>query len=157
MEEVKFIKLTQGQYAMVDEEDFDRINKMRWHHGARQYAIRNTKDSSTRYMHKMIIGADENQKCDHINGDTLDNRKSNLRLCTQQQNLCNRQKKKKSKSGYKGVYKDKSRNAFAADISHMGVRYRLGRYKTAKKAAIAYDGAARKYHGEFARLNFPNG
>jgi hypothetical protein len=97
---------------------------------------------------------------DHRNNDGLDNRRANLRPATQSQNMINRPKKPNTASKYRGVRWDKSRNLWYSEIHfrYKGRRIRkfLGRFKNEIDAAKAYDEAAKKYHGEFARLNFPS-
>lgn len=107
--------------------------------------------------HRIIANAQDGQIVDHINGDKLDNRISNLRLVTHAQNMANRACNKTSTSGYKGVYYDNSmsrRKRWGASIHHAGKRITIGRYFTAEDAASAYDEVALKLKGQFARLNF---
>jgi hypothetical protein len=91
---------------------------------------------------------------DHINGNGLDNRKSNLRICTHQQNCENSRKRKKSFSKYKGVYWSKNAKKWVAQITIDGKSKHLGYFELEEDAAAAYDKAAVKYFGEFACLNF---
>lgn len=101
-------------------------------------------------MHRVIMGAPAGAVVDHINGDTTDNRRQNLRICSQKENARNR----KAHGGrpFKGVYGRGER--FRACIMIDGRQAALGCYPTAIEAALAYDNAARKHHGAFARLNF---
>jgi hypothetical protein len=95
---------------------------------------------------------------DHRNNDGLDNRRDNLRLATRSQNMYNKLKtKSKTSSRFIGVSFDKSRRKWEARIYYQGRKIWLGRFDSEIDAALAYDEAARKYHGEFARLNFPQG
>jgi hypothetical protein len=90
---------------------------------------------------------------DHINGNTLDNRKENLRICTQNQNGKNRLLNKNNVSGYKGVTYKKANKLWCAQIVVNYHKMYLGLFTTAEAAALAYNEAAKKYHGEFAKLN----
>lgn len=102
-------------------------------------------------MHREIVGTPEGMDTDHINGDKLDNRRSNLRICTHAQNGANRGPQKNGSSGYKGVsYHCKK---WRVQICINGKTKRLGGFNSLLDAAKAYDKAARKYHGEFARTN----
>ncbi len=111
----------------------------------------------TVYLHREIMGAQDDQVVDHINGNKLDNRQSNLRLCTRLQNSYNR--KPTEKTGTKGVHYEKSRvgsKKWKAYISSTGMKKSLGYYKTRIEAIDAYNEAALRLHGEFARLNDVN-
>lgn len=114
-----YIQLTQGKWARVDAKDFDWLNQYKWHVLSRnkQYASHtgpyiSTKRQLTIQMHRMILGLKlhDGKQVDHINGNGLDNRRCNLRICTHSQNHMNRQSHKHSSSKYKGVYWDKQYN-----------------------------------------------
>lgn len=165
---MKRIPLTRGKYAIVDDEDFEYLCQWRWQawqsHSGNWYAIRSdwNKGKPVGYrMHRVIAIAERGQICDHINGNGLDNRRSNLRFATQGQNCRNRRDRGSSikvLSRYKGVTKrlDKNyRRPCVARIYCDGKQYSLGRYDTELDAAIVYDVAAQLFHGEYACLNFP--
>ena len=156
---MKKIPLTQGKYALVDDENFEELNKYKWctyKHGNTFYATRgfleNGKSVSIK-MHRLILKARKGETCDHINGNGLDNRRSNLRLCTQAENVRNTRKRHDNTSGYKGVVWHKYNKKFTARISIEKKRIELGSFDTAREAALAYNKAAKKHHGKFARLN----
>lgn len=104
-------------------------------------------------LHRGIMNAKPNEIVDHVNGDRLDNRKSNLRLCTNAENSRNANISKNNTSGYKGVSWDKSRNLWHAQIMVDKRTIHIGRFGDKLEAAKAYNKAAVKYHGEFALLN----
>jgi hypothetical protein len=107
-------------------------------------------------LNRVIMDAPPGLLVDHRNGNTLDNRRTNLRLATCSQNRINSQRdKSKTSSRYVGVSLEKGRGKWLAYISYNGKRIHLGRFDNELDAARAYDLAAVKYHGEFARLNFP--
>ena len=108
---MKSIALSQGQYALVDDEDFPSLSKHKWfahRDGHTYYALRNINigknKSTTIRMHRIILNTPDGMHTDHINGDGIDNRKGNLRICTKQQNDMSKRKYKKGTSAYKGVH-----------------------------------------------------
>jgi hypothetical protein len=106
-------------------------------------------------VHRLIAGAGEAEEVDHINGNGLDNRPENLRLCSRRENARNRGKYKTNTLGYKGLWWDSQKKRYRPSIVKDGKKYRGGRFRTAIEAAKAYDAMARELHGEFARTNFP--
>lgn len=158
------IPLTQGKFALIDEEDAPLISRFKW--CARRaigrdtyYAVRSTYSGNTHktvLMHRVILDAPDGTEGDHIDGDGLNNTRTNLRLSTTAQNHCNARRRSNNTSGYKGVSWDKSRGLWAAEARMNGRRIRCGRFATAEEAARAYDRAAMQLQGEFARLNFPD-
>lgn len=159
---MKEIQLTQGKVALVDDEDYEELSKYKWYANkqvnGKLYAFRKAaQDSVTHkirpiYMHRVIMNTPQGMRTDHINNDGLDNRKVNLRVCTQSENLCNRGMNKNNTSGFKGVYsrKDKRNSVWVAEVSIHGKKKYIGNYLTSQKAHEAYREACIKYHGEFA-------
>ena len=150
------IELTQGQYAIVDDEDFDDINRYNWyfHLG---YAVRNVKISckqKTQCMHRLITNCPADMDVDHANHDKLDNRKSNLRVCSTSENMQNQKVRTYAKTSiYKGVLFYKRDGKWKAQIGLDDKRKHLGYFTNEIDAAIAYNVAAMELHGEFALLN----
>jgi len=156
---MKLVPLTQGKFAKVDDEDFVRVSQFKWAADETRsklglwYAVRIDYSSGTRKnirLHNFIMGM---LKIDHKNGDGLDCQKHNLRPATQRQNLQNARKRENTTSRFKGVSKHTSCNRWAAWINIEGRGVYLGIYKLEEDAAIAYNGAAKLFFGEFARLN----
>ncbi len=155
----KEIKITDGMKALVDDEDFDRLVKYNWnaHYGGRRcYAIRfsHMVDGKGVYvlMHREILSPDGD--VDHINGNGLDNRRSNLRAATRSQNSMNQRPRPDGRSKYKGVCWHKQHKKWRAYISMNYKQKHVGLYTTQLEAALAYDRAALELFGEFARPNF---
>jgi hypothetical protein len=107
------------------------------------------RNSKNKYLHRLIMDAPDDMCVDHINGDKLDNRKENLRICTNQQNQMNKAKYKNNKSGFKGVSFDKPTNKYKAQIMIDGKKKHLGRFDDKLDAYKAYCDACIKYHGEY--------
>jgi len=150
-------KYGEGKFAIVDDEDYEYLNSYRWNYSKRGYVI--TSISNIKYnMHKLILGTDYCKNklvCDHINHNTLDNRRSNLRIVTIQQNNSNSRIHKENKIGFKGVRINNRGKHPIAYIRYKKINIYLGSYLSAEDAAIAYDNKARELFGEFACLNFP--
>ena len=156
------IRLTQGKYAIVDDEYFDRLNGFKWcAHKNRKtyYAVRNSKRQKGRRtficMHREILGlkTSDGKDTDHINGNGLDNRRVNLRPCTPSQNQHNR-RSFCGTSKYKGVSWHKRDKKWQAYIRLNGKLIHLGLFDSEIEAARAYDIKAKELFGEFAHLNF---
>jgi len=151
---VKYIELTQGYRTIVDDDVYEAIKHIKWHY-AEGYARRNVREGGkqrVQRMHRFIMGTPGHLQTDHINGDTLDNRKSNLRNCLKADNAKNARKRKKSLSSFKGVTKFND-GVWRARIMINGKSISLGLHDTEEGAAEAYNVAALKHFGEFAFLN----
>ncbi len=156
-EGAKLIPLTKGKFAIVDGEDYEELNQYKWcanKSGRTYYAIRR-KGSKWIRMHRQILKAPPHLVCDHVDHDGLNNRKVNLRLCTQVQNCRNRRPRKGGTSKYIGVIFDKQTRSFSAKIGVNHKKIWLGRFKSEDEAARVRDRKAIEVHGEFASLNFP--
>jgi len=154
---VKKIPLTQNKYAIVDDEYFAYLMQWKWYFN-RGYAVRNVSVCNNMrgqiYMHRFINKTPPELLTDHMNMDTLDNRKHNLRNATRGQNKRNSGKQKNNKSGFKGVSWNDHSNKWLVYISCGGKRVNLGSFNDPIDAAETYDIAAYHLHGEFAKLNF---
>lgn len=149
------LQLPSGLVALVDEDDFESVLAAGPWHAKRDgprttYVVKTPKPRVQIYLHHFLTNWPET---DHINGDGLDNRRSNLRQVTHRQNMANQRLRRDSKSGYKGV--NRSRSRWQAGIKVDYRQRHLGTFETAEEAARAYDAAAIAAWGEFARLNFP--
>jgi hypothetical protein len=154
------IPLTQGYFAIVDDEDAERVLAHKWCAAVTWngdvYALRMTsrRDGPRKqiYLHRWLMDAPPGVEVDHKNHNTLDNRRSvNLRLATRSQQLANA--RRRSRSGYRGVRKIGKR--WQARVTNNGVQAHIGYFDSAEDAARAYDAAAVAAHGEFATRNFP--
>lgn len=139
--------------AIIDRSEVEIIKKYYWNRST-GYAYSNKQENKKRIMmHRLIMNDPKGKYIDHINGDKLDNRKENLRICTNSQNLMNRGKSFNNKSGYKGVSK-RSDYGYRAEIRLEGKKYYAGSAKTPEEAARMYDKKCIELHGEFAVTNF---
>lgn len=150
----KTIPLTQGKAVLVDEVDFERVSAHKWWPDGKGYA-RGRVDGVQLLMHRFILSAQKSEQVDHVNGDGLDNRRSNLRICSARENSRNRKLlSRANRTGYKGVSWDRKLEKYEAQIKLNNRSIHLGYYADPTDAARAYDVAARQLFGEFARTNF---
>lgn len=155
------IPLSRGMFATVDNRDFAELSRYKWNAAQRSntfYAARIVPSGRRSplgvvYMHRQILGAQPGDKTDHRDGNGLNNRRRNIRICTAQQNSAAFRNFRRSKTvRYRGV--TQKRNKFRARITLRGYEIGLGSFDTAIQAARAYDQAARLFFGEFASPNF---
>jgi hypothetical protein len=159
------IPLTNGGEVIIDESDYEFLSQFRWYKSLMGYActpkarsIRPTKPKlNSILMHRILLNAERGQVIDHINGNPLDNRRENLRVCTTKQNVRNRKKsesgREKTSSIYKGVSLRKADLKWCAFIHENRKSIYLGAFSSEQEAAAAYNQAAIRYFGEFAQLN----
>jgi len=160
---MKLIQLSKGQTAIVDDEDYERLLPFKWaafcQHGIwyakRTKMFMNEKEVDRKMERNIIFNIPERMCIDHKNGNGLDNRKENLRIATYSQNSYNSRRRKNSPTEFKGVSLFRGKK-WTAKIGIEGRRVYLGIFDNIEMAALAYDQAAKVYHGEFANLNFPN-
>lgn len=159
---MKEILLTQNKTALVDDEDFEYLNRWRWYadKGYKTfYAYRfeypfGNGERRKIYMHKCILNSTNNIKTDHKDGNGLNNQKLNLRLATHSQNISNSRLHSNNTSGYIGVYYSKTEDKFRGEVRLNGKRLLTKRFNLPQEAALSRDKLAIKLQGEFANLNF---
>jgi hypothetical protein len=152
---MKEIILTKGKKTLVDDQDFDWLNQFKWHYNARCYAVRTEykPKKHTIFMHREIIKTPKGLFTDHKNGNTLDNRRDNLRVATSKDNQRNQKVRLGSISGLKGVSLDRGHKKWKVAVGRGKGSY-VGHFEDKKEAAIAYNKVAKEKFGEFARLNY---
>ena len=154
-DKMKLIPLTRGKFSKVDDEDYDLLMHWHWTCSVAGYAVRGIKKNKkciAILMHRQLINAPKGISTDHINGDCLDNQKSNLRLCTHAENIRNSKRHRNNTTGFKGV-------SFVDGKWRMHIKknYKMfwfGYFGTPEEAARAYDEKAKELFGEYARTNF---
>lgn len=142
-----------GDSFILDRQDYKVAWQHRWFIDSKGYAKTNVLGATVEFS-RLVLSVDERTVVDHINRDTRDNRRKNLRSASREQNACNEIVRVTNQSGYKGVSLHRS-GKYRADIGVNGKIVYLGLFSTKEDAAHAYDEAARKYHKDFARVNFP--
>lgn len=145
---MKIIQLTQNKSTIVDDDCYQILSKHKWCFNS-GYAGRNNNGIRV-LMHRVIMKPPAGMEVDHINGDKLDNRRCNLRVCFKSGNMRNRNLYKCNKTGFKGVIKFQS--GYRANITVNGKSLYLGLFPTAKMAYSAYKKASKRHHGEFSRV-----
>ena len=151
------IKTREGEEIIVDDDDFAELSKSIWHLSrgyARRYMRNESGERVALLMHRQIMGlsnADARIEVDHINGNKLDNRRQNLRVCTHAENQRNRGALSNNKCGYKGVHQRRDTNKFEAQIKYMGRIKKLGCFDNPELAHEMYCLAADMLHGSFSR------
>lgn len=135
----------------IDKEDISLVMKYKWGL-TKGHVATSDKDNKTIYLHRLIMGCEryDGTVIDHIDGNPLNNRKENLRICTQQQNVFNHKVAKNNTSGITGVSWDKTRNKWVAQIVYNNKNYHLGRYNNKQDAINARINAELKYYKEFS-------
>ena len=139
----------------MDDEDFENLNKLTWHVLTTKYSlygVHHERGKST-LLHRLILNPRDDEFCDHINRNGLDNRRENLRICTNSQNSYNTKIQKNNTSGFRGVCWNKRKKRWYAYIKHHGKQIYLGLFLDKELAAKEYNKAALKYAGAFAHLN----
>ncbi len=155
-----------NSFALVDNDDYIKLSKHKWmckcgyavrHHIFKELPL--DKKGIWVNMARIIMGlySDDGMEIDHKNLNRLDNRKTNLRICTRSQNMANKRPIKNKTSAYKGVWIEQKANKWKSTVGYKSKKFHLGYFDNEIEAAIAYDKKAKELFGEYARLNFPTG
>jgi hypothetical protein len=156
--DVAYVTLTQGYEAIIDAADVPLVEGVNWYANNQPNTVycvnrsQNETKKTTIRMHRVIMGDPDGFQIDHIDGDGLNNRKSNLRLATRCENNRNRKINKNNTSGLKGVFWIASRKRWRAEIKADGKKINLGYFNTPEAAHAAYVAASERLHGEFGRV-----
>lgn len=161
---MKKIELTQGKYAMVDDSDFVALNQYAWQFkrerdgingyavGRKYIGVRDGREIYDNYsMHRLLMDAPKNMLVDHVNGNGLDNRRRNLRLCTKSENLCNRGPQKNNTSGHKNIVWHAQDKMWRVLLVKGGKKHDGGLFHDIEDAVKARDRLIKQVHGKFAR------
>lgn len=169
MASMKNIALSRGYVAIIDDEDFEKVSQYKWHasqHEKKIYAKRKrwipdesitTKQGKyvkkgyykTIALHRVILDAPDDMEVDHINGNPLDCRKINLRVCSHEQNMWNLKGRSDSKSGYRGITWDKQTQKWRATLTYKKQFINIGRFDNLDDAIKAHQEKAKELFGEF--------
>ena len=155
----KQISLSQEKMALVSDTDYKKVSELKWyyHNGYAWTRVGSRSADRKMGMHRFILNPPAGLEPDHINGNKLDNRRENLRLCTHSQNLANRKLQSNNITGFRGVCWVSRDQRYMASIKVKGKNIYLGYVKRAGEAAAAYDAKALEVFGEFANLNLSGG
>lgn len=151
--DMKSIPLTQGKFAIVDEDNFDILSKYKWHYDNHTGYARASVNGKWCFLHRFVMNAQKGQIIDHVDCVKLNCQKINLRFCTRSQNESNKKTPPSNTSGYRGVSWNKEKQKYDAQIKIGGKHKHLGRFNKSIDAAREYNKAAVTYFGDFARLN----
>jgi hypothetical protein len=159
--DLAYVPLTKGLEAVIDASDVDLVEGFKWFarikKGATSYAVRRATDSDGRnldvYMHRVIAQTPTEFDTDHVDGNGLNNRRSNLRYATKSQNMHNMRKRRDNTSGFKGVSWHKSSEKWMARIRLNGEQHHIGSFTTLQAAHEAYSQVSSRMHGEYARAS----
>ncbi len=145
------LPLTKGKYAVIDIKDIELVTPYQWYFDGKYAATNLPEGRGKLRLHRLLINPETGLVTDHINGDRLDNKRNNLRMCSSSAN--NQNRPNNNKNGYRGITWNKRRKKWVAQISIDNKNKGLGYFITKEEAAEAYNAVASKLHGEFARLN----
>lgn len=154
---MKKIPLSQGQFALIDDEDFSIVSQHKWYAYKNRYTfyvrtnVLNKGIRGTLLLHRLLLNAKNVEQIDHKDRNGLNNQRNNIRICSASENMINRIFK--NSTGFRGVFKIKKTGRFTGAIQVDKKRVTVGCYATAKEAALAYNNMARKIHGDCAILN----
>ena len=154
---MKLISLTKGGFAKVDDADYEWLSQLKWTYDSDGYVIRYARSNGKRrmmWMHRLVANTPDGMQTDHKDRNKFNNQRDNLRPCTCSQNQMNADIRTDNTSGFRGVSWHKPKAKWRAQIRANGKKRQIGLFDTAEEAALAYDDAARKLHGDFVNLNF---
>lgn len=146
--------LGKDKFFQISPRDYPLIQKHTWWiQTSKKFYVRTSIHKKYIFLHRLLLKPTRDQEVDHINGDSLDYRRENLRICTHQQNRWNTSKRKDSTNKYRGIHFDKRSKLWRARIQANGIRHYSGYYKSEEAAANAFNLMAIAYHGKFAKIN----